>query len=96
VPKAAIIASSSGKTRFALPRLRLMTLLPWLIVESIPWSVFERGGALKRDLIAVSAKKGAKAETLTLRNRRRSLSVYVDAYLGKGVGGAQYSLSIRR
>jgi hypothetical protein len=51
---------------------------------------------MRRDLIAVGAKKGAKAESLLLRNRGRSVFFYVDAYLGKRVGGAQYSLSITR
>jgi hypothetical protein len=59
-------------------------------------SVFERGKALKRDLVAVSSKKGKKAEVLALKNSGRSTFVYIDAYLGRGVGGAQYSLSIRR
>jgi hypothetical protein len=59
-------------------------------------SVFERGTALKRDLIAVSSKKGTKAELISLKNSGPSAFVYIDAYLGRGVGGAQYSLSIRR
>jgi hypothetical protein len=59
-------------------------------------SVFERGKALKRDLIAVSSKKGTKAELIALKNSGPSTFVYIDAYLGRGVGGAQYSLSIRR
>jgi Subtilase family len=59
-------------------------------------SVFERGKALKRDLLAVSSKKGAKAEVLALKNSGPSKTVYIDAYLGRGVGRAQYSLSIRR
>jgi len=33
---------------------------------------------------------------LALKNSGRSTFVYIDAYLGRGVGGAQYSLSIRR
>ena len=59
-------------------------------------SVFERGKLLKRDLVAVSSKKGAKAEVLALKNSGKATFVYIDAYLGRGVGGAQYSLSIRR
>jgi hypothetical protein len=59
-------------------------------------SVFERGKALKRDLLAVSSKKGAKAEVIALKNSGPSKTVYIDAYLGRGVGRAQYSLTIRR
>jgi hypothetical protein len=59
-------------------------------------TVFERGKALKRDLLAVSSKKGKKAELIAFRNSGPSRIVYIDAYLGRRVGEAQYSLSIRR
>jgi subtilisin family serine protease len=59
-------------------------------------TVFERGKALKRDLRAVSSKKGTKAELIALKNSGPSTFVYIDAYLGRGVGGAQYAISIRR
>ena len=59
-------------------------------------TVFEQGRALKRDLRAASARKGARTELIRLKNSGATVTVYVDAYLGRGVGGAQYSLSIRR
>lgn len=59
-------------------------------------SVFERGKLLKRDLVAVSTKKGAKAELIRIKNSGRPVTIYIDAFLGRGIGGAQYSLSIRR
>ncbi len=59
-------------------------------------SVFERGKLLKRDLLAVGTKKGAKAELLRIKKSGRPRTLYIDAFLGRGIGGSQYSLSIRR
>ena len=79
----------------------LLRLKPNANVNLAVWgprtrTVFEHGKALKRDLRAVSAKKGARAEVISFKNSGKAVTVYVDAYLGRGVGGAQYSLSIRR
>jgi hypothetical protein len=44
----------------------------------------------------VSTKKGAKADLLRIKKSGRPRTLYIDAFLGRGIGGAQYSLSIRR
>src|SRR5438105_981467 len=58
-------------------------------------SVFEKGKALRRDLIAIGARPGKARETVTVRNPGPGLYVYVDAFLGKRVGDAAYALSVK-
>ena len=89
--------------RVLLPahRTLVLHLKPTANVNLAVWgpktrSVFERGKALKRDLIAAGTKKGAAAENIAIRNSTRAAAIlYVDAFLGKNVGGARYSLAIR-
>ena len=89
--------------RVLLPahRTLVLRLKPTANVNLAVWgpktrSVFERGKALKRDLIAAGTKKGAAAENIAIRNSTRAAAIlYVDAFLGKNVGGARYSLVIR-
>lgn len=59
-------------------------------------TVTERGSAQRRDLIAVSALPGGAADAVTARNTTRSGHfVYVDVFLGRGVGSAAYRLAVR-
>ena len=57
--------------------------------------MFEKGKALRRDLIAIGARPGKARETVTVRNPGPGLYVYVDAFLGKRVGDAAYALSVK-
>lgn len=58
-------------------------------------SVYEKGRAQKRDLIAASVKGGKAPEAVAVRNGGRSARyVYVDAFLGKNVGDASYTLAV--
>jgi hypothetical protein len=57
-------------------------------------TVFERGAAARRDLLGVSAKRGTRAERLTLHGGAAGQYVYVDAFLGRGVRDANYTLSV--
>jgi subtilisin family serine protease len=58
-------------------------------------SVYERGRALRRDLLAYSQRSGSRADAVSGRNAtRRGAFYYVDAFLGKRVGGADYSLRV--
>jgi subtilase family protein len=58
-------------------------------------SVFERGAARRRDLIAVSARPGRRAEVLRIENKRRTgFFAYLDVFPARGVRSAQYSLAV--
>ena len=57
-------------------------------------TVFERGAAARRDLLGLSAKRGTKTERVVLHGRGTGQYVYVDAFLGKGVRDAGYTLSV--
>lgn len=57
-------------------------------------SVYERGKALRRDLLAYSQRR-TRPDVVSGRNpTRRGAFYYVDAFLGKRVGAAAYSLSV--
>jgi subtilisin family serine protease len=58
-------------------------------------TVYERGGALKRDLVAFSERSGSRPDAVSGRNATRAGAFYfVDAFLGKRVGRASYSLRV--
>ena len=58
-------------------------------------SVYERGRTLKRDLVAFSERQGSRADAVTGRNTTRTGAFYyVDAFLGKRVHAASYSLRV--
>jgi subtilase family protein len=58
-------------------------------------TVYERGSALKRDLLAYSQRSGSRPELVSARSATsRGAYYYVDAFLGKGVGEAAYSLKV--
>ncbi len=57
-------------------------------------SVFERGKAARRDLIAASAHAGRRFERVTIQGRGKGQFVYVDVFLPKRVSEASYRLSI--
>jgi hypothetical protein len=57
-------------------------------------TVFERGLAAKRDLIASSAHPGRRFERVTLRSRGVGQYVYVDVFLAKNVVQGSYTLSV--
>jgi len=58
-------------------------------------TVYERGKALKRDLLAYSQRSGSRPELVKSRNAGSGGAYYyLDAFLGKGVGEATYSLKV--
>jgi Subtilase family len=58
-------------------------------------TVYERGRALRRDLIAYSQHSGSRPELVSGRNAtRRGAFYFVDTFLGKRVAGAAYSLKV--
>ncbi|HSC51711.1 MAG TPA: S8 family serine peptidase [Gaiellaceae bacterium] len=57
-------------------------------------TVFERGAAAKRDLLATSAHAGARFERVTLRSRGAGQFVYADVFLPKTGVQASYTLSV--
>jgi subtilase family protein len=57
-------------------------------------TVFERGRAAKRDLIASSAHAGRRFERVTLTGRGVGQYVYVDVFLAKNVVQGSYTLNI--
>jgi hypothetical protein len=58
-------------------------------------SVFERGAALRRDLVATSFKRGTAREVVRVPNTtRRGAYLYVDAFLARNVERATYKLSV--
>ena len=57
-------------------------------------TVFERGAAARRDLLGVSGHHGTRTERVSLHGGGTGQYVYVDAFLGKGVRDASYTLSV--
>jgi Subtilase family len=58
-------------------------------------SVFERGRARRRDLIAASAQRGGRTQTIRIENaRRRGFYAYLDVFAARRVRAARYTLSI--
>jgi subtilisin family serine protease len=58
-------------------------------------TVFERGAALRRDLVATSFKRGTAREVVRVRNTtRRGAYMYVDVFLARNVRRATYKLSV--
>ena len=58
-------------------------------------TVYEQGKAQKRDLIAFSERPGSRADTVAGRNASRAGAYFfVDAFLGKRVSRASYSLRV--
>jgi Subtilase family len=58
-------------------------------------SVFERGAALRRDLVASSFRRGTARETVRVANAtRRGAYLYLDTFLGRNVARAAYKLSV--
>jgi Subtilase family len=58
-------------------------------------SVFERGSALRRDLLAFSERPRGRSDAVSGRNNaRRGAYYYVDVFLGKRVARTAYSLSV--
>jgi hypothetical protein len=58
-------------------------------------SVFERGAARRRDLIAVSTRPGRRAEVVRIENKRKGgFFAYLDVFPARGVRSAQYSLAV--
>jgi hypothetical protein len=58
-------------------------------------TVYERGAALRRDLLSYSEQVGSRLDTVRGRNRTgRGAFFYVDAFLGKRVATAEYSLKV--
>lgn len=58
-------------------------------------TVFERGAALKRDLVATSLKRGTAKEVVRVENKtRRGAYLYLDAFLARTVQRATYKLSV--
>ena len=58
-------------------------------------SIFEKGKALKRDLLAAAERPGKRQELIRYTNRgRRGLTLYADVFTGKGIRSANYELSV--
>jgi hypothetical protein len=58
-------------------------------------TVYERGSALRRDLLAYSQRSGSRSDAVSGRNATsRGVFYYVDAFLGTRVGAAAYSLRV--
>jgi hypothetical protein len=58
-------------------------------------TVYERGKALRRDLLAYSQRSGSRSDVVAGRNLTgRGTFYYVDTFLGKRVGAATYSLKV--
>jgi hypothetical protein len=58
-------------------------------------SVYERGRALKLDLLAYSQRRGSRSEVVSTRNNTgHGAYFFVDTFLGKRVGQASYSLKV--
>jgi subtilisin family serine protease len=88
--------------RFWVPARSVLTakVTPTADVTVAAWrigtrSVFERGAARRRDLLAVSARRGRRAELVRVENaRRRGHYAYLDVFPARRVRSARYSLSI--
>ena len=77
----------------------VVTLKPSANVDLELWgkqttTVFERGQAARRDLLAVSAHAGARFERVTLKSRGSGQFVYADVFLPKSGVQASYKLSV--
>jgi Subtilase family len=57
-------------------------------------TVFERGAAAQRDLLGMAAHPGSRFERVTIHGRGVAQYVYVDVFLPKGGGQADYSVSV--
>jgi subtilase family protein len=58
-------------------------------------TVFERGAALRRDLLAMSTRRGTAREVVRLRNTTRlGRYAYLDVYLARNVARATYRLDV--
>jgi subtilase family protein len=58
-------------------------------------SIFEKGRALKRDLLAAAERPGKRQERIRYANRGRlGITLYADVFTGKGVRSANYGLSV--
>jgi hypothetical protein len=76
-----------------------VTLKPSANVNLEVWgrqtrSVFERGRAAKRDLLGISAHRGARKERVVVHGRAKGQFVYIDVFLAKTVRDAGYSISV--
>jgi len=106
-PRAAISASLERREdpedvyRVFLPAKGkiVVTVRPNANVDLEVWgnktkTVFERGGAARRDLLGVSAHAGARFERVTLKGRGSGQFVYADVFLPKKGVQASYKLSV--
>jgi Subtilase family len=57
-------------------------------------TVFERGATAQRDLLGMAAHPGSRFERVTIHGRGVGQYVYVDVFLPKGEGQADYSVSV--
>jgi serine protease len=58
-------------------------------------TVFERGAALKRDLVTTSFRRGTAKEVVRVENKtRRGAYLYLDTFLARNVQRATYKLSV--
>ena len=88
--------------RFWVPAGREVTatVRPTADVSVAVWargtrSVYERGRARARDLIATSARRGGRTETVRIENTRSSgFYAYVDVFAAKEARSARYTLQI--
>ncbi len=77
----------------------VVTLRPNANVDLELWgkktrTVYERGAAARRDLLGVSAHRGARFERITLKSRGSGQFVYADVFLPKTSVQASYKLSV--
>jgi len=88
--------------RFWVPPNRAVTarVRPTADVNVAVWaagtrSVYERGRARRRDLVAASARRGSRTETVRIENRqKRGFYAYLDVFPAKGVRSTRYSLDV--
>jgi hypothetical protein len=58
-------------------------------------TIYERGRALRRDLLGFSERRGTRVDAVTVGNTsRRGRYVYADVFLGPGAGAASYTLTV--
>ena len=77
----------------------IVTVRPSANVNLVVWSsrtrtVFERGAAARLDLLGLSAHRGSKMERVVVHGHGAGQYVYLDAFLGKTVRDAGYTLSV--
>jgi serine protease len=81
-------------------RTLMATLRPNADAQLAAWgpktkTVFARGAALKRDLVATSFRRGTAREVVRVQNEtRRGAWLYLDIFLARNVQRATYKLSI--